>query len=52
MQRVIAGQAGVQRFFSAGGRGFCLYSVVGSYTQRQALSARANQILGSLEIEE
>ena len=50
LQRVIAGQAGLQRFFTAGGRAFCLYSVIGSYAQRQALCARANQVIGSLEI--
>ncbi len=50
LQRIIAGQAGVQRFFTASGRGFCLYSVVGSYAARQALCARANQVLGSLQV--
>ena len=51
LQRVIAGQAGVQRFFTAGGRAFCVYSVVGSYTGRLTLCSRANQVLGGLEIE-
>ncbi|MCU4183199.1 hypothetical protein K6U06_02415 [Acidiferrimicrobium sp. IK] len=51
MQRVIAGQAGVQRFFTAGGRAFCLYSVIGSYAAAQSLCARANQVLGSLEVQ-
>lgn len=51
LQRVIAGQAGVQRFFTAGGRAFCLYSVVGSYAGRLVLCARANHVLGGLEID-
>lgn len=51
LQRVIRGQAGVQRFFNVGGRGFCLYSVVGSYANRVALCARANQMIGTIKVE-
>jgi hypothetical protein len=51
LQRTILGQAGVQRFFSAAGRAFCLYSVIGSVTNRVPLSARANKIIGSLRIQ-
>jgi hypothetical protein len=50
LQRTIRGQAGVQRFFSTAGRGFCLYSVIGSMTNRITLTARANQILGSIRV--
>ena len=50
LQRTIRGQAGVQRFFSTGGRGFCLYSVVGSMANRVMLTARANQILGTIRV--
>jgi hypothetical protein len=50
LQRLIAGQAGVQRFFTSAGRAFCLYSVIGSWANRVALSYRANQVIGSLEI--
>ena len=46
LQRTIRGQAGVQRFFTAAGRGFCLYSVIGSMGNRVPLTARANEFLG------
>lgn len=52
LQRTISGQAGVQRFFTAAGRGFCLYSVVGSLANRVALTDRANQVIGSLRVEQ
>lgn len=50
LQRVIAGQAGVQRFFTVGGRAMCLYVVLGAFTNRGLLTYRANQLIGSLEI--
>jgi hypothetical protein len=34
MQRTIAGQSGAQRFFTAAGRPFCLYVVLGSHLRR------------------
>jgi hypothetical protein len=51
LQRTIRGQAGVQRFFTAAGRGFCLYSVVGSMANRVMLTARANQMLGTVRVD-
>jgi hypothetical protein len=51
LQRTIRGQAGVQRFFSTSGRGFCLYSVIGSFANRVPLSARANEILSTVRVE-
>jgi len=51
LQRTIQGQAGVQRFFTTAGRAFCLYSVIGALANRVALTARANQIVGSIRIE-
>lgn len=50
LQRVVAGQAGVQRFCTVEGRALCLYSVIGSYAQRPALCARANAVLATLEV--
>lgn len=50
LQRTILGQAGVQRFFTAGGRAFCLYSVIGSMANRVALTDRANQLIGSFRV--
>lgn len=51
LQRTIRGQAGVQRFFTVAGRAFCLYSVIGSVANRVALTARANQLIGSFRVE-
>lgn len=51
MQRAIAGQAGVQRFFHDQGRAFCLYVVIGSFARRQELVERVNQVLAALTIE-
>lgn len=50
LQRSIAGQAGVQRFFTVGGRALCLYVVLGAFANRVPLSFRANQLIGTLEI--
>jgi hypothetical protein len=50
LQRTIRGQAGVQRFFSMAGRGFCLYSVIGSVGNRVVLTARANEVLGTIRV--
>lgn len=50
MQRPLPGQAGMQRFFSANGRAFCLYVVLGSYADREALVPRVNTILETIEI--
>ncbi len=51
MQRPIAAMAGVQRFFSAQGRKFCLYVVVGSYDRRAVLVASINQFLAGVTIQ-
>ena len=51
LQRTIRGQAGVQRFFTVAGRAFCLYSVIGSMAQRVPLTARANQLVGTLRVD-
>ncbi len=50
MQRPIAGQSGVQRFFTEGGRAFCLYAVLGSHRARPALVPVLNQVLTTIEI--
>jgi hypothetical protein len=51
LQRTIRGQAGVQRFFTVAGRAFCLYSVIGSMAGRVPLTARANQLVGTLRVD-
>ena len=47
--RPVAGQRGLQRFFSAANRAFCLYVVAGSDGERRL--AAANAMLASLEID-
>ncbi|HEX6392523.1 MAG TPA: hypothetical protein VFZ97_03720 [Acidimicrobiales bacterium] len=51
LQRVIRGQAGVQRFVTVRGRAFCLYAVIGSIANRVPLTARANQLIGSFSVQ-
>jgi hypothetical protein len=51
LQRTISGQAGVQRFFTTAGRGFCLYSVIGAFANRVPLTLRANELLGTVQLE-
>jgi hypothetical protein len=48
MQRTIAGQSGLQRFFQVDGRAFCLYVVIGNHLQRVALAAVATDAVRSL----
>jgi hypothetical protein len=48
--RRLPGQAGVQRFFSHGGRAFCLYAVVGSATPEDGLAAQATGVLAGLNL--
>lgn len=51
LQRTIAGQAGVQRFFTVAGRAFCLYSVIGSVANRIPLTSRANQVIATFAVD-
>lgn len=50
MQRTVAGRAGVQRFFTAHGRPFCLYLVVGTASGRSGPVDRANHVMDSIRI--
>jgi len=50
LQVAMAGQAGVQRWFSANGRAWCLYVVVGSWEQRALLAGRANHLIAGIEV--
>ena len=51
-QRVIAGMCGSQRFFTTGGRAFCLYVVLGSWVQRQPLlQQKVNPLLSTIRID-
>jgi hypothetical protein len=46
-----AGHAGAQRFFSAAGRAFCLYVIVGSGGDATGSVRRLNEVLATLRIE-
>jgi hypothetical protein len=48
--RALPGQAGVQRFFTANGRPFCFYAVLGSYARADQLLGELNPVLASLRI--
>jgi hypothetical protein len=50
LQRALPGQAGAQFFFSERGRPFCLYVVIGSFTGRDSLVPRANDIFQTMEV--
>lgn len=50
LQRTIPGHAGFQRFFAESGRAFCLYVVLGSFSQRAGLVPRVNAALERVEI--
>ncbi len=51
LQRGVAGQSGLQRFFTAGNRPFCLYVVVGSHIDRADAVPAVNDLLDSLVVE-
>jgi hypothetical protein len=50
LQRAIGGQAGIQRFFTAAARAWCLYVVLGSYDGRVGLVDQVNQFLDTIEV--
>lgn len=50
MQRTIAGQCGTQAFFTAGGRAFCAYAVLGRARDIEPLVAKVNGLLQSVVI--
>lgn len=51
LQRAIAGQSGVQRFFVAGGKPYCLYVVLGSHRMRSVLVRQVNAALADITFE-
>jgi hypothetical protein len=52
MQKVIPGQAGLQRFFTASqtNRAFCLYAVIGAYRRAARLAAELTTVLQTMTI--
>lgn len=51
LQRTIPGQAGTQIFFTAMGRAFCLYVVIGSFADTSRLLPMVNQVLAKITID-
>jgi hypothetical protein len=50
LQRVIPGQAGYQTFFTAEGRPFCLYVVLGSHARAPVLVPEVNTVIAATVI--
>lgn len=50
LQRTLPGQSGTQRFFTAAGRGFCLYVVLSAHVLRSRLVPVVNTRLRTLRI--
>ncbi len=50
LQRTLSGQAGTQAFFTAAGRPFCLYVVLGSYLRRVGTVPIVNGVLQGVRI--
>lgn len=48
--RGLLGKSGSQRFFNLGGRGFCLYVVVGSHRDRSDLLEGINATVSSIRV--
>jgi hypothetical protein len=51
LQRLVPGQAGLQRFGHENGRAFCVYVVLGGYGNRHRIVPRVNAVLASLKID-
>ena len=50
LQHGMPGQAGLQRFFTARQRAWCLYVVIGSWDRRAELAATANRLVAGIEV--
>lgn len=50
LQRRLAGQLGLQRFFTESGRAFCLFAVLGSRQHAAELVAQLHRVLDGLTI--
>jgi hypothetical protein len=51
LPRRLPGRRGVQRFFNAAGRAFCLYVVVAAAAGARASATSADDVLGTLRID-
>lgn len=52
LQRRVTGQLGCQRFFTAGGRAFCQYTVLGSKRHAQALVDQVREVIGGVRVDQ
>jgi hypothetical protein len=52
LRRLILGQGGYEGFFTESGRAFCMYVVIGSIANLDALLDPINILLGSVEIDQ
>lgn len=52
LQRTLANQSGCQFFFSADGRAFCLYVVLGNHADRGRLVGFVNRFLATMELDD
>ena len=50
MAQYVPGLSASQKFFSAGGRAFCLYAVIGSHARRMALAPQADRVASSFRL--
>jgi hypothetical protein len=50
LQRPLPGHVGCQRFFTAGGRPFCLYVVAGSRAYLPRIVSEVNAVLAGLDV--
>jgi len=50
LQRYIPGLSASQHFFSAGGRAFCLFTVLGSHARRMATVPKAVELVRNLRV--
>jgi hypothetical protein len=50
LQRAVAGQGGVQRFFSVAGRAWSLYVVLGAIDRRRQLIPLANSVVSKIDV--
>lgn len=50
MARYVPGRSASQKFFTAAGRGFCLYAVVGAHSRRMVTVPRLQRVASSIRI--
>ena len=51
LRKLLDGQSGVQRFFTLGGRAFCLYVVLASHLRRARTTPVVNDVLRGISVQ-